>query len=78
VNARLRAAFAAYAKARRALDENAIADVAAGIDYETPTFLRLNHAVIEAEAALPWWGWVVTWWIDAKILRELDYWNKVP
>ncbi len=69
-----RAAAERYAKARRALDTNAIEDYAAGIDYETPEFLRLNRAVFDAERGVPWWRRAL---IDRRILRELDYWNRM-
>jgi hypothetical protein len=42
--------------ARQALEENARREEAAGIDWETDEFLRLNHAVIEAEKGVRWWG----------------------
>jgi hypothetical protein len=66
------AAVERYAQARRALNESGLEEHAAGIDWETPEFLRLNHAVIEAERDVPWWQ---RWLIDRRILHELDYWN---
>lgn len=63
-----------YARASRALAVNSIEDYAAGIDYETPEFLRLNHGVIEAEREISWWRRAL---IDRRILRELDYWNRM-
>jgi hypothetical protein len=68
------AAIERYTNARRALCENSIADYTAGIGYETPEFLRLNRAVSEAEAAVPWWR---RWLIDRRILRELGYWERM-
>jgi hypothetical protein len=62
-----------YYRARRALDENAIADWEARIDYETPEFLRLNHEVAEAERGVTWWQRAL---IDWRVTRELDYWNR--
>lgn len=69
-----RAAVERYAEARRALDENSIAEYMAGIDYETGTFRRLNRDVWEAEPGVPWWH---RWLIDHRILRELDYWQRM-
>jgi hypothetical protein len=63
-----------YARARRALCLNSIADYAAGVVWETDEFLRFNRAVAEAERGVPWWR---RWWIDRRILRELDYWNRM-
>jgi hypothetical protein len=63
-----------YAAARRALSEHAIASYAAGICYETPEFLRLNQAVIDAERGVPWWR---IWLIDRRVLRELNYWDHM-
>ena len=62
-----------YAASRRALFENAIADYAAGINYETPEFLRLDDEAAEAERGVPRWLCVL---IDRRIVRELDYWNR--
>ena len=63
-----------YAAAMRALCENAIAEHAAGIDEETPEYLRLNHEVIEAERGVSWWRREMT---GQRILRELDYWHRM-
>jgi hypothetical protein len=41
--------------ARSALEENALREEAAGIDWETPEFTRLNRAVVDAESAVPRW-----------------------
>ncbi|MFF9309938.1 hypothetical protein ACF1BS_03415 [Streptomyces sp. NPDC014748] len=45
--------LAAYRRAEAALYENAAAEARAGITHETPEFLRLNQAVIDAEKKLP-------------------------
>lgn len=74
MSAARKAAAERYAAARRALCESNIADVAAGIDEETPEFLRLNHEVIVAERGVPWWRREL---IDLRILRELDYWRRM-
>jgi hypothetical protein len=63
-----------YAAARRALDVNAIEEYAAGIRHETPEFLRLNRAVAEAEHGGSWWRRAL---IDRRILRELNYWERM-
>lgn len=44
---------AAYQRAKAALAENTAREAAAGITHETPEFLRLNQAVIDAEKQLP-------------------------
>lgn len=44
---------AAYQSAKAALAENTAREAAAGIRTETPEFLRLNQAVIDAEKQLP-------------------------
>jgi len=41
--------------ARKALEDNSRREQAAGIDWETPEYLALNHAVIEAEQGVRWW-----------------------
>lgn len=46
-------ALAAYRRAEADLYDNAAREVRAGIDHETPEFLRLNQAVIEAANRLP-------------------------
>ena len=74
MNGPRQAAIERYTAARRALDENALADHAAGIAWETDEFLRLNRAVADAERGVPWWR---RWAIDRRILRELDYWNRM-
>jgi len=51
----LKAARARLRAARIALGENQQREEAAGIDYETPEFLRLNQAVADAEKDVPWW-----------------------
>lgn len=45
--------LAAYRRAEAALYENAAREAAAGITHETPEYLRLNQAVIDAEKQLP-------------------------
>jgi hypothetical protein len=63
-----------YTAARRALNENYIAETAAGIDYETPAFLVLNSECWEAEQALPRWrGWL----IDVRVAREQRFWRRL-
>ena len=69
-----RAAIMRYTAARRALCENSIAEHAAGIEDETPAFLVLNREVWEAEQDVPVWR---RWWIDRRVLRELDYWRRM-
>ncbi len=69
-----RAAIERYTQARRALDLNSITDYDAGINEETPEFLRLNREVIEAERGVSWWRRAL---IDRRILRELDYWARM-
>jgi hypothetical protein len=49
------AARAALRAARAALEENSRQEEAAGIDYETETYLDLNDAVLAAELAVPPW-----------------------
>jgi hypothetical protein len=68
------AAVERYTQARRALDKSGLEEHAAWIDWETPEFLRLNHAVIEAERDVPWRQ---RWRIDRRILHELDYWERM-
>jgi len=63
-----------YARARRALCLNAIRDYAAGINWETDEFLRLNREAAAAERGVSWWR---RWLTGRRILRELDYWNRM-
>lgn len=42
-------------QAREALAAKQERDIAAGIHEETPEYLRLNHAVAEAEKDVSWW-----------------------
>lgn len=63
-----------YEITRLAFDANTLAEAEAGIMEETDEFLRLNSAVIDAEYGVPFW---TRWRIDARILRELDYWNRL-
>lgn len=70
----LPARVVAYARARRALDENAIRDYQDGVTWDTPEFLRLNRAVAEAENGVPGWGQTFIAW---AIERRLRYWDHV-
>lgn len=45
--------LAAYRRAEADLYENTAREVRAGITHETPEYLRLNQAVIDAEERLP-------------------------
>lgn len=45
--------LAAYRRAEADLYENTAREVAAGINHETPEYIRLNQAVIDAGKALP-------------------------
>ncbi|MGW3196310.1 hypothetical protein ACWDBD_17325 [Streptomyces sp. NPDC001118] len=45
--------LAEFRRAEAALHENAAKEAAAGITHETPEFLRLNQAVIDAGKRLP-------------------------
>jgi hypothetical protein len=66
-----------YARARRAQDENQIAEYQAGTDYETPEFLRINRETYEAELAVPWWlRWTIPV-IDRRIEADLDFWHRM-
>jgi len=49
-----RAAIARYKAARKALNDNAERERAAGITQETDEYLRLNAAVVDAERDVPW------------------------
>jgi hypothetical protein len=71
---RKRAAIMRYTAARRALNENSIDEYRAGVTWETRAFLLLNREVAEAERDVSWWR---RWLIDRRILRELDYWNRM-
>jgi hypothetical protein len=64
----------AHARARRALDENAIRDYGDGVTWDTPEFLRLNRAVAAAENGVPAWMQALTCWV---IERRLRYWDHV-
>lgn len=46
---------AAFREADQALQANSIAQHAAGIDYETETYLVLNRRVNELWPTVPWW-----------------------
>lgn len=49
----------ALIRADRALAGNDARESAAGVQGETPEFLRLNRAVCDALNALPWWARVI-------------------
>jgi hypothetical protein len=68
-----KAAIERYTAAERAQCENAIRDYAAGIDYETPEYHRINDETAAAARDVPWWRRAL---IDRRIIRELDYWNR--
>ena len=59
-----------YEAARRALNENALRDYAAGTGDETPEFLQLNHEVAEAGQGVS--GWQRSR-IDNRVADEQDY-----
>ena len=63
-----------YARARRDLTVNDMCEYAAGVDRETPEFLRLNRAVADAEAGVPW---LVQEAIDRWVLWRTGYWRVV-
>lgn len=63
-----------YEQARRALDQNALDEHADGVTGETPEFLRLNAEVARLEKTVSWWR---RWLIDRRVLRELDYWERM-
>jgi hypothetical protein len=65
---------ATYEQVRYAFDANTLAEAEAGIMDETDEFLRLNRAVTEAEYGVPFWTRMR---IDARILRQLDYWRRL-
>jgi hypothetical protein len=54
------------------LEGNALREEAAGIDWETPEFTRLNRAVVDAESKVPWWrdDWREKW--DRFKYRRID------
>jgi hypothetical protein len=55
-----RAAIARYRAADRALQANGDAEEAAGVNWETDQFHRLNDALWDAARGLPWWWkWVL-------------------
>lgn len=67
-----------YEQAFRALCQNAIDEYAAGIDYETDEYLRVNRAIPEARRGVPQWRRIL---IDRRVIGELDYWaltGQVP
>ena len=63
-----------YSRARRDLTVNDMDEYAAGVDRETPEFLRLNRAVADAEAGVPRWVQEV---IDRWVLWRVGYWDVV-
>lgn len=65
-------ARARYEAATRALCEWSIEAYATDCREEAPS--ELNDAVIEAERNLPLWR---QWLIGRRIVRELDYWNRI-
>jgi hypothetical protein len=74
---RFAAALGRYARARRAQDENQIAEQQAGTDYETPEFLRINRETWEAELAIPLWlRWTVPL-IDLHVEIGIDFWHRM-
>jgi hypothetical protein len=48
-------AIAEMKAADKALNENSDREHAAGIDYETPEYHRLNDAANEAASKVSWW-----------------------
>lgn len=72
---RFAAAIRRYARAERALCEDAIASYAAGGDgWETPS--RIHREAHDAAAAVPRWLRPVTAVIDWRIIADLDYWRR--
>jgi hypothetical protein len=65
-----------YARAERALCENAITEYAEGVTEDTPEFLHANRESHDAAAAVPWWLRPVTALIDWHIVTDLDYWHR--
>jgi hypothetical protein len=63
-----------YARAFRALCQNAIEEYDAGTTGETPESGPLNDAVIGTKRSVPRWRRAL---ISRPILRELDYWNRM-
>lgn len=61
-----------YEAAVRALCEWSIEDYAAGRCDEPPS--KLNDAVLEAGRHVALWR---QFFIDRRIVRELDYWNRI-
>ena len=74
MRARQAAAIRRYTAARRALDENSLAEYAAGVTGETPDFLAANREAHEAGRALSAWR---RRRIAARVARELDYWSRM-
>lgn len=65
---------ARYGRARLDLTVNDMHEYAAGVDRETPEFLRLNRAVAAAEAGVPRWLQEL---IDRWVLWRVGYWRVV-
>ena len=63
----------AYARARHALDANAIEEYEAGVCWDTTQFLRLNRAVANAETGVPGWVQAVADWVIGRRLRYHDH-----
>ena len=68
------AAAAWYEEALRALCKNSIAEHAAGIGWETQEFLALNREAGDARRGVSWWRQRL---IVRRVVRELDYWNRM-
>ncbi|WP_433169923.1 hypothetical protein [Kribbella sp. CA-247076] len=62
-----RTAVAEFVAADRALAENAIRELDAGIRHETPEFWAANDRVCDAELALPWWSRM---WANSAAWRD--------
>ena len=62
-----------YVWAHRALWRNAVLEQAAGIDWETPEYLELNHAACEAAKAIPWWRQSILNGRVTRMLRRQGY-----
>ena len=62
-----------YVWAHRALWRNAVLEQAAGIDWETPEYLELNHAAWESCADVAWWRQPVLNGRVTRMLRSQGY-----
>ncbi len=68
-----RAAASRYTAAHEALWRNSAGEMAAGIDHETPEYLRLNRAAWESSLSPDLPGWYqdfLAWCLARKLLRE--------